>query len=157
MHGGYCCFLGIMWWSLIHKMLPRVFLQWDIDKISSGSTKPFKKRKYFLPNFFTLSLPLHNNRLRESKFSLKYKTGLLLRDIACTQTLFYFSFRCLRKDRRARDRSKRARARASAERGARERKNNSFFFPHPYPLALVNKSAPDLFFITTAQRTLKRK
>ena len=148
MHGGYCCFLGIMWWSLIHKMLARVFLQWDIDKISSGSTKPFKKRKYFLPNFFTLSRPLHNNRLRESKFSLKYKTGLLLLDIAWTQTLFYFSFRSLRKDRRARDRSKRAwaRARESAEREKEKIIVSSS--PTPTPLRWRSINPPRICFLS---------
>ena len=117
MHGGYCCFLGQLcgeaWFT---KCSLECFYSEISTKFHQGALSRLKKRKCFLPNFFTLSRPLHNNRLRESKFSLKYKTGLLLRDIACTQTLFYFSFRCLRKDRRARDRSKRARARASAER-----------------------------------------
>ena len=117
MHGGYCCFLGQLcgeaWFT---KCSLECFYSEISTKFHQGALSRLKKRKCFLPNFFTLSRPLHNNRLRESKFSLKYKTALLLRDIAWTQTLFYFSFRSLRKDRRARDRSKRARARASAER-----------------------------------------
>ena len=38
-------------------MLPRVFLQWDIVKISSGNTKPFKKRKKLFTQFSASARP----------------------------------------------------------------------------------------------------
>ena len=120
-----------------------------MNKISSGSTEHFKKRENFDPIFLPYLAPSITTGYGKVNLVLNNKTGLLLRDIACTQTLFYFSFRSLRKDRRARDRSKRARTRASAE-----REKEKFLLP----VALeVSKSAPDLFFIMTAQRTLKRK
>jgi len=90
--------------------------------------------------------------------SLCFKARLSAKLLACTQTLFYFSFRSFRKHRRAKRVCKN-------ECGAQERKinigelaskvsvqeqawstrkkNKFFFFPHPYPPALaVNKFPP---------------
>ena len=84
--------------------------------------------------------PLYS-RTKSFAFQKKFKENALALEginscrLAWTQTLCHFSFRYLRKYRRA----KRAR---ENERGVRERKKNILFFPHHYPLALaVNKSS----------------
>ena len=65
---------------------------------------------------------------------------------ACTQTLFYFSFRSFRKHRHARERGEHA----SAE---REEEKYIFSFPHPYPFALAVNKAPAVFIFYHARST----
>ena len=58
--------------------------------------------------------------------------------LACTQTLFYFSFRSFRKHRRARKGEERA---------------SIFYFPHPYPLALSVSKSPAVFMFYYVRST----
>ena len=140
MHRGYCCFFrSIMSWSLIHKMLPRVFLQWDINKISSGSTEHFKKRENFDPIFLPYLVPSITTGYGKVNLVLNNKTGLLLRTKShngshygsCLYTdivLFFFSFSSKGSA------SARPKQASESERGARERK--IIFSSSPTPTLL---------------------
>ena len=58
----------------------------------------------------------------------QYTSAVVFVILACTQTLFYFSFRSFRKHQRARERSER----------------------HPYPLAPAVNKSPEFYFLSRA-------
>ena len=95
-----------------------------------STSAPLTDRRFLL----SLTVFYYSRAMRHSRRQQNKSAG---EGLACTQMLFYFSFRSLHKH----------------QRGRRWRKKTVFFFLHPYPLVLAVNNSPAVFVFYHAGST----